>query len=215
MKPDVDAIKTIREALRWVQTEREGDAAHCALDALEAELNAADLSLAAMLQDIGKRDDLIGELRARNDGMADRLGWARRLAPADSTPGDEELREAIVYFAALSDIRYWGQSSYQGRRALKRVVAAASAHIRSQQPETEEQRAERLLGEWLVAHPGWTHEWYVVPKTGELGPPFALALNHRPGQSPRRERERRGVGATKAVAILDALAKARDAEGGK
>lgn len=134
----------------------------------------------------------------------------QKWAPTDSTPGDEELEE--IENDACTDY-----STSANRRNIRRALFLAGwlAHLRSQRPETEEQRAERLLGEWLVAHPGWTHEWYVVPKTGELGPPFTLALNHRPGQSPLRSRERRGVGATKAAAILDALAKARDAEGSR
>ncbi len=71
------------------------------------------------------------------------------------------------------------------------------------QAETPDQRAERLLGKWLVENPGWTHEW-----VDDEDVDFRLHLTHRPGQSPRRRMGYQGYGPTKAEAILDALRKA-------
>jgi hypothetical protein len=81
----------------------------------------------------------------------------------------------------------------------------------AEQPaETEEQAAERELGAWLVAHPGWTHEWYWMPGHDALGPPFTLALIDRTGQSPRRKPMVRSEGPTKHAAIREALRLAKE-----
>ncbi len=69
--------------------------------------------------------------------------------------------------------------------------------------ETPDLRAERLLGQWLVENPGWTHEWVEDEDVD-----FRLHLTHRPGQSPRRRMGYQGYGPTQASAILDALRKA-------
>jgi hypothetical protein len=74
--------------------------------------------------------------------------------------------------------------------------------------ETEEQRAERLLGAWLVAHPGWTHG--VEGKSEDSGPWSYRIELWRPDNGVRPED---GFPPTewhesKAAAIREALAKA-------
>jgi hypothetical protein len=71
-------------------------------------------------------------------------------------------REALPRAIALARASIDGVQDWElSKSALRQLIAAAEAHHLAQigtveQPaETEEQAAERELGAWLVAHPGW------------------------------------------------------------
>ncbi len=69
--------------------------------------------------------------------------------------------------------------------------------------ETDDQAAERELGAWLVANPGWTHEW-----VDDEDVDFRIHLTHRPTQTRRKLMGYTGYGSTKAAAIRNVLEKA-------
>jgi hypothetical protein len=85
--------------------------------------------------------------------------------------------------------------------------------------ETDERAAERELGAWLVAHPGWTHGEGYQLWAGRGAPQTQRYLLVQTDAERDEDGERRypfheGFGPTKAAAIRAALAKAKGGEGG-
>lgn len=283
-----DVIREALDAIDRKYTRPQVGQARAALDSLEAELvtlqrrvemNELDERIQELHEerhDLESRARLgakptkrlaevhaeLDRLELREDelrkGITERM--MARLAPADSPPGDEELRRALCHFTNLAALANTERDvsavlDNEDMKHLARVFAAAEAHLRSQQPETEEQRAavatllrwfdakaailgappadiaaalatlaqtrateeqraERELGAWLAKEEGRTH--YTMTVTSGI----RVSL-FRPGDTDNSakanypHRPTHGIGPTKAAAILNALAKTRDAEGGQ
>ena len=216
-----DAIKTIREALDdlWFVAPEPSSNASAALDSLEAELatlrarlapaeksNPGDTELCEALSAVRVLlpPNGLGALEVIERRLNDYDLLSARLAPADSPPGDEWLRLAVANMRDAADQATDDEApNFSGD--LHRVCDAAEAHLRSQQPESDDQRAERELGAWLVAHPGWTYSARVGPTGAEV-----TLWTDRAGHVDIKSQV-----SSLDAAILDALAKARDAEDGK
>jgi len=180
-----DSIKTIREALDefYLELRTPGRYAEETLVEARAALDSLDAELAEARDD---RD----EYKVWLDAVAAALhGW-----PPDS-------RKTYVPTQLAGKAARMAQELATLRA---RLAPADSPPGDAQQPESDDQRAERELGAWLVAHPGWS---WVLLETSER---FQVGLQHYAGAQQFGEH-----GGTRAAAILDALAKARDAEGGK
>ncbi len=86
---------------------------------------------------------------------------------------------------------FGGDTFFQAARPVIEAMLRDTA-------ETPDQRAERLLGKWLVENPGWSY--YTSGKSED----YRCRLGR--GESGFYSTE--GIGPTKASAILDALRKA-------
>ena len=206
VSPKFDHIKTIREALDsprelYSMRCRLADKARAALDSLEAELAEERRQRGGWEKTARDYETEIDDLRMRNAEL-------RRLAPADSPPGDEArqaLRELEKY---VSDT-----CSAEKHPVWEALNVLDDAHLRSQQPESDDQRAE--LDQYLKdtaaielrlwdETEGWTVKIFQPEHTdGRLPwPSIDDTSDWAHHQDP-----------VKAQAA--ALAKARDAEGGE
>ncbi len=88
------------------------------------------------------------------------------------------------------------------RRWLREFEGALESELTARTAETDEQAAERELGAWLVAHPGWT--WSQIRLHGD----YEVCLRY--GVEPVWG----GWQSARAAAIRAALAKAGGGEGG-
>ena len=103
----------------------------------------------------------------------------------------------------------YGKKVYGGTdsslpKAFERAVNSLLARLAELSDETPDQRAERLLGKWLVenqgcsyAHDPRTQSFWIFDDSAELFGAYAADV-----------RRHEGYGPTKAEAILDALRKA-------